>query len=106
MQKGIKILHAIMGSSQLGATLTDQEATDITAFLKSLTGDAPKQMALTKKTITIGRGTHCDIQILTHFVSREHARITTDQGTAIIEDLASTNGVFVNSIRVDRHSLT
>jgi cytochrome c peroxidase len=33
---------AIMGSSQLGATLTDQEATDITAFLTSLTGDAPK----------------------------------------------------------------
>jgi cytochrome c peroxidase len=33
---------AIMGSAQLGATLTDQEASDITAFLKSLTGEAPK----------------------------------------------------------------
>jgi predicted RNase H-like nuclease (RuvC/YqgF family) len=73
--------------------------------LACLTGDAPKQLALTKKTITIGRGHHCDVQILTHFVSREHARITTDRGTVIIEDLASTNGVFVNSIRVDRHEL-
>jgi predicted RNase H-like nuclease (RuvC/YqgF family) len=73
--------------------------------LVCLTGDAPKQLALTKKTVTIGRGHHCDIQILTHFVSREHARITTDRGTVIIEDLASTNGVFVNSIRVDRHEL-
>ena len=73
--------------------------------LVCLTGDAPKQLALTKKTTTIGRGNHCDIQIVTHFVSREHARITTDRGTVIIEDLASTNGVFVNSIRVDRHEL-
>ena len=73
--------------------------------LVCLTGDAPKQLALTKKTITIGRGHHCDIQIVTHFVSREHARITTDRGAVFIEDLSSTNGVFVNSIRVDRHEL-
>ncbi len=73
--------------------------------LVCLTGDAPKQLALTKKTITIGRGNHCDIQIVTHFVSREHARVTTDRGRVIIEDLASTNGVFVNSIRIDRHEL-
>ena len=73
--------------------------------LVCLTGDAPKQLALTKKTITIGRGNQCDIQIVTHFVSREHARVTTDRGTVIIEDLASTNGVFVNSIRVERHEL-
>jgi pSer/pThr/pTyr-binding forkhead associated (FHA) protein len=73
--------------------------------LVCLTGEAPKQLALSKKSITIGRGHQCDIQILTHFVSREHARITTDHGTVIIEDLASTNGVFVNSIRVDRHEL-
>jgi pSer/pThr/pTyr-binding forkhead associated (FHA) protein len=38
-------------------------------------------------------------------VSREHARITTDRGTVIIEDLASTNGVFVNAMRIDRHEL-
>ena len=33
---------AIMGSSQLGAQLTDAEATSITAFLESLTGDQPQ----------------------------------------------------------------
>jgi predicted RNase H-like nuclease (RuvC/YqgF family) len=74
-------------------------------MLVCLTGDAPKQFALTSKTVTIGRGHACDIQIITHFVSREHARITTDRGTIVIEDLASTNGVFVNSIRVERQEL-
>lgn len=32
---------AVMSSSQLGATLTDQEVTEITAFLKTLTGRQP-----------------------------------------------------------------
>jgi hypothetical protein len=73
--------------------------------LLCLTGDAPKRFALTKKTITVGRGPHCDLQILTHFVSREHARLTVSAGATVIEDLGSRNGVFVNAIRVDRRQL-
>jgi predicted RNase H-like nuclease (RuvC/YqgF family) len=73
--------------------------------LLCLTGDAPKRIALTKKTLTIGRGPHCDLQILTHFVSREHARITLNAGRALIEDAGSRNGVFVNSVRVDSQVL-
>jgi len=71
-----------------------------------LTSDGPRRFALVKGTITIGRSASCDIQILTHFVSREHARLTVStRGGVVIEDLGSTNGVFVNSVRVDRHEL-
>ncbi len=70
-----------------------------------LTGDAPKRFALTKKTVTVGRGPQCDLQIVTHFVSREHARLTLSSGATLIEDLGSRNGVFVNSVRVDRRHL-
>jgi chromosome segregation ATPase len=70
-----------------------------------LSGDAPRQYALSKKTMTIGRSARCDIQILTHFVSREHARLTIARGTVVIEDLGSTNGIFVNSVRIDRQEL-
>lgn len=73
--------------------------------LLCLTGDAPKRFPLTLSTITIGRGPHCDLQIVTHFVSREHARLTLHGSSAFIEDLGSRNGVFVNSVRVDRHPL-
>jgi adenylate cyclase len=39
-------------------------------------------------------------------VSREHARLTLSSGgVAVIEDLGSRNGVFVNFARVDRHPL-
>ncbi len=74
-------------------------------LLICLTGDAPRRFPLTKKTITVGRGPQCDLQILTHFVSREHARLTFNGGVTAIEDLGSRNGVFVNSVRVDRRNL-
>jgi hypothetical protein len=73
--------------------------------LLCLTGDAPKRFTLAKKTVTVGRGAHCDLQIVTHVVSREHARITVSGGSALIEDLGSRNGVFVNAVRVDRQTL-
>jgi cytochrome c peroxidase len=38
----LKQAVAIMGSAQLGATLTDEEATLITAFLRTLTGRQPR----------------------------------------------------------------
>lgn len=38
----LKQAVAIMGSAQLGATLTDEEATRITAFLRTLTGRQPR----------------------------------------------------------------
>jgi chromosome segregation ATPase len=70
-----------------------------------LTGDAPKRFPLTKRTVTLGRGPQCDLQVVTHFVSREHARITLTDGKPLIEDLGSRNGVFVNSVRVERRTL-
>jgi len=71
-----------------------------------LTNEGPRPFALAKGTITIGRSSDCDIQILTHFVSREHARLTVSpRGGVLIEDLGSTNGVFVNSVRIDRQEL-
>ena len=90
----------------LPARAATRESDSMTApALICLTGDAPKRFALTRKTITIGRGPHCDLQVVTHFVSREHARLTLNGSSAFIEDLGSRNGVFVNSVRVDRQQL-
>jgi hypothetical protein len=76
-----------------------------TPMLVCLTGDAPRTYRLAEATMTIGRGHHCDIQIPTQFVSREHARIEVGAGGVDIVDLGSRNGVFVNSVRIDREML-
>jgi hypothetical protein len=70
-----------------------------------LTSTKPERHVISPPEILIGRGPECAIRIVTHFVSREHARLRHENGKVIIQDCGSKNGVFVNSIRVDRHEL-
>jgi general secretion pathway protein A len=53
----------------------------------------------------IGRTTDNDLQIPSKFISRHHAQIITTPNRSILEDLNSTNGMFVNSRRVKQHEL-
>src|SRR5690606_20440429 len=76
-----------------------------TASMVCLTDDAPRSYELRKPVVIIGRTSQCDIQVATHFVSREHARIIETDDGRVIEDLESKNGVFVNSVRVARGPL-
>lgn len=45
---------------------------------------------------TIGRAPECDVQIPSDRVSRRHARIVVTDGRAVIEDLGSKNGTFID----------
>jgi type II secretory pathway predicted ATPase ExeA/pSer/pThr/pTyr-binding forkhead associated (FHA) protein len=54
----------------------------------------------------IGRTPDNDLQIRSKFVSRHHAQIVSDGAQSVVEDLNSTNGVFIKSQRVKRHELT
>jgi hypothetical protein len=53
----------------------------------------------------IGRTADNDLQIRSKFVSRHHAQIITTAQACVIEDLNSTNGIFVRSRRVKHHDL-
>lgn len=53
--------------------------------------------------IVIGRSPGADIVVADDFVSSNHARVTpAPDGTAVIEDLDSTNGTLVNGSRITR----
>jgi pSer/pThr/pTyr-binding forkhead associated (FHA) protein len=74
--------------------------------LVCLTSDFPRRYPLDQTTMTIGRDRHCQICTPTPFVSREHARLRIEAGNVVIEDLGSRNGVFVNSVRIERQRLS
>ncbi len=59
---------------------------------------------LSRKT-KIGRTPDNDIQIDTNFISRHHAAVLASPRQTIVEDLNSTNGVFVNGRKVSRQTL-
>jgi general secretion pathway protein A len=53
----------------------------------------------------VGRTPDNDLQIDNRFVSRHHCQLITTTHSCVIEDLNSTNGIYVKSKRVRRYSL-
>jgi len=71
------------------------------AFLEIM-DEERRRINLGEKDIIIGRTSECDIQIMASNVSRRHARISYNNEEYKIEDLGSTNGIYVNGVRVER----
>ena len=59
-----------------------------------------RQIALKEGTNTIGRAGDVEVWVDAIGVSRHHARITIESGTATLEDLGSTNGTYLRGTRV------
>jgi general secretion pathway protein A len=63
------------------------------------------ERALRPGRLIIGRTGANDLQVESRFVSRHHCQIVTSQNSCVIEDLNSTNGIFLHSKRVRYHNL-
>jgi predicted component of type VI protein secretion system len=63
------------------------------------------QVELNKEQLTIGRSADSDIVLDNAGVSSRHATIQKEGGGYVIADSGSSNGVFVNGKKIDRHTL-
>ena len=68
-------------------------------------GRTTQELPLKVGRIIIGRTADNDLQVDSRFVSRHHCQIITGAEGSVIEDLNSTNGIFVQSKRVRRYNL-
>jgi pSer/pThr/pTyr-binding forkhead associated (FHA) protein len=59
-------------------------------------------LAVPLGTFFIGRGAECQLALDDPMVSRKHAALRVYAGSAMIEDLGSRNGVYLNGVRIDR----
>ena len=55
--------------------------------------------------VIVGRSPDNEIYIKSKFVSRHHAQLVSDADGCVIEDLNSTNGVFIGAKQVKKHRL-
>jgi pSer/pThr/pTyr-binding forkhead associated (FHA) protein len=60
---------------------------------------------LGKKITSIGRTDDNDLAIDTKFISRHHAQMLAGPHFTVLEDLGSTNGVYVNNRRISKQTL-
>jgi pSer/pThr/pTyr-binding forkhead associated (FHA) protein len=59
-----------------------------------------REIAVTKDEFLIGRGSDCDLRLHSTAVSRHHCLIRIRNGEAVVVDLGSANGTYVNGLRV------
>jgi type II secretory pathway predicted ATPase ExeA len=74
-------------------------------LLVAADGRTVQEIALHVGRLIVGRTPDNDIQIDSRFVSRHHCQVITTSHSCVVEDLNSTNGIFVKSNRVRRHYL-
>jgi general secretion pathway protein A len=74
-------------------------------ILVAADGRTVQDVPLRPGRLIVGRTPDNDVQIDSRFVSRHHCQIITTEHSCVIEDLNSTNGIYVKSNRVRRHYL-
>jgi len=74
-------------------------------LLVATDGRTVQEVSLKLGRLIVGRTPDNDVQIDNRFISRHHCQVTTTLNACVIEDLNSTNGIYVNSNRVRRHYL-
>ncbi len=65
-------------------------------------GREPRRIKLGDDTLIIGRDDTCDIPLPLKNVSRNHAQVSYNGDEYTISDIESTNGIFINNIRVSK----
>ncbi len=73
---------------------------DMPALILTLADDPAIKWTLRDGTMTVGRASSCDIAVQHPSVSRVHARLTVGATGCRVSDLTSSNGTFVNGIRI------
>ena len=100
----------IQGAAHV-TTLVQQTAapqTQLSALghlLVATDGRTVREIPLRPGRLIVGRTPDNDVQIDSRFISRHHYQVITTEHSCVIEDLNSTNGIYVKSNRVRRHYL-
>jgi hypothetical protein len=74
-------------------------------LLVATDGRTVQEIPLRLGRVIVGRTPDNDVQIDSRFISRHHCQVITTPNSCVVEDLNSTNGIYVKSNRVRRHHL-
>jgi FHA domain len=87
------------------AAALDAARGPISRVLVYLDAQQPIKYPLYKPVMTIGRSEKADIHVSDDFISRVHARLLSTKDGVVVEDVASRNGIKVNSKQTERQIL-
>lgn len=94
-----------MHSGANGSEPANERRIVLGRILVGFNGQTIAERELTPGRFIIGRTPDNDLQIDSKYISRHHAQIITSIHTSVLEDLNSTNGIYVRAKRVRRRML-
>jgi len=83
----------------------DETGSQVTRIEVRSDGDLVDEFSFPPGRIIVGRSSDNEIFIKSKFVSRHHAQLVSDDDGCVVEDLNSTNGVFLGEKQVKRYRL-
>jgi general secretion pathway protein A len=90
----------------IAAAHGDRATKALSKLVLSADGKAVSELHLVPGRKVVGRTPDNDLQIDSKFISRHHCQFVTNvDGTTVVEDLNSTNGIVIRGKRVRRHTL-
>jgi pSer/pThr/pTyr-binding forkhead associated (FHA) protein len=98
----------VLGPQQAAAAGLGRTHTGVLIVLSSPALDPGTERELDSSPVTVGRSSENDLVLdADEFASTKHARISPRRDGVWVEDLDSTNGTFVNGMKVrERHKLS
>src|ERR1700682_168216 len=87
------------------AAATPEPGATLGRLLVATEGRTVQEITLRIGRVIVGRTPDNDVQIDSRFISRHHCQVITTPHSCVVEDLNSTNGIYVKSNRVRRHYL-
>jgi general secretion pathway protein A len=103
-ERSIK-LQALAHSHAHSSETPSERRVVLGRILVGFNGQTIAERELTPGRFIIGRTPDNDLQIDSKYISRHHAQIITSASTSVLEDLNSTNGIYVRAKRVRRRML-
>jgi general secretion pathway protein A len=99
------LAHAHAHGHVPASEATGERRVALGRILVGFNGQTIAERELTPGRFIIGRTPDNDLQIDSKYISRHHAQIITSASTSVLEDLNSTNGIYVRAKRVRRRML-
>jgi hypothetical protein len=94
------------GAARRGAVASNSRSQPTVARIVVMTDQGEvAQVPLRPGRMVVGRTPDNDLQIDSRFVSRHHCQVISTADLSVIEDLNSTNGIFLNQKKIRRHVL-
>jgi general secretion pathway protein A len=97
--------HPAQVAAAAAPAATPEPSAVLGRLLVATDGRTVQEITLRLGRVIVGRTPDNDVQIDSRFISRHHCQVITTPNSCVVEDLNSTNGIYVKSNRVRRHHL-